>query len=640
MAATPVICVFHNHQPVGNLPWVTEECFATAYLPFLAALERHPGVRVGLHFTGPLFEWLVATQPDYLARVRALVAAGRVEVLGGGFYEPILPVIPPRDARGQLALLRDAVADTFGAVPTGAWLAERVWEPTLPPVLADTGMRYVLLDDDAFLRTLSPAETRATFETEHDGAVVRVLPISRALRYTLPTRPVPEVLQTLRALVSEGAEVLIYAEDGERYGNWPGTYDYLYGDEAYLDTLFTALETADDLRMVLPGDYVAATPPRDRVELPATSYTEMLRWSDGNWRNFLDRYRESRLMYRKMQRVSAALPDGDAAAARHLYAGQCNCAYWYGTFGGLYLPHLRAAVYRHLLLADRATPVVPVARHAYDDGEVILLRDGALTAGFAPAQGGSLFALEDTEAAHNYLNTMGRYPLRDNPDAPVDWYPRHALLDHLLPADVTLEGLEACDFGELGDFTLGAYAAEVADGALMLRRDGGLWDGPDFVSLTIVKRVTLVDGVLTVDITLENPTDTARDITFGSEWNACISGSDFPARALELHGPETALPLTARTICVTDGVTYRDTWLGAALTVRWSTPTSTAIFPVTTPLRSLAGVEWVYQSTVALPMWRLHLPPHGAWSVTLTVTRVCESTQMSEPGGAPCAICA
>ncbi len=644
MSATPVIAVFHNHQPVGNFPWVTEECFRTAYLPFLDVLARHPGVRVGLHFTGPLFEWLQAHQPDYLSRVRALVTAGQVEVLGGGFYEPILPVIPPRDQRGQLALLRDAVAETFGVTPTGAWLAERVWEPSLPPALTETGMRYVLLDDDVFLRQgMTPAATRATFLTEDAGAVVRVLPISRELRYTLPTKPVPEVLRTLRALAAEGAEVLIYAEDGERYGNWPGTFDYLYGEEAYLETLFTALEEADDLCLTLPGAYVAAVPPRGRVHLPPTSYTEMLRWSDGDWRNFLTRYRESNLMYRKMLQVSDWLADTpDPAARRHLYAAQCNCAYWYGAFGGLYLPHLRAAVYAHLLQAERAAIRPAFSRLDGDGGEELFLRDGPLTVGLAPARGGALFALEDLDTAHNYLNTMGRYPLHANTtDAdplPTDWYPREAFLDHLLPDAVSLDALEAGNFGERGDFVLGAYAVtDAGPGAVTLARDGGVWDGPAFVPLSIEKRVTLTDGVLRVEITLTNPTDAARDLCFGSEVNACVSGSDFPARSLYVHGPETALPLTTRTWADADGVTYRDDWLGAALTVRWSQPAHTAIFPITTPLRSLAGVEWVYQSTVALPTWQFHLPPHGSWAVTLTTTCVCTCGHMSEPGGTPCA---
>ena len=53
----------HNHQPVGNFGWVFAEVYDRAYLPMLEALERHPGVRLSLHYTGPLLEWLEAERP-------------------------------------------------------------------------------------------------------------------------------------------------------------------------------------------------------------------------------------------------------------------------------------------------------------------------------------------------------------------------------------------------------------------------------------------------------------------------------------------------------------------------------------------------------------------------------------------------
>ena len=41
--------LLHNHQPVGNFPWVFQQVYEEAYFPMLAALERHPGVRLSLH---------------------------------------------------------------------------------------------------------------------------------------------------------------------------------------------------------------------------------------------------------------------------------------------------------------------------------------------------------------------------------------------------------------------------------------------------------------------------------------------------------------------------------------------------------------------------------------------------------------
>jgi alpha-amylase/alpha-mannosidase (GH57 family) len=50
----------HNHQPVGNFGWVFGDVYDTAYRPMLDALDRHPRVRLALHYTGPLLDWLRA----------------------------------------------------------------------------------------------------------------------------------------------------------------------------------------------------------------------------------------------------------------------------------------------------------------------------------------------------------------------------------------------------------------------------------------------------------------------------------------------------------------------------------------------------------------------------------------------------
>ena len=65
--------VFHNHQPVGQSDEVFEEIYENSYELMVAALERHPGVRVGLHYTGSLLDWLLEHKPDFIHRIRALV---------------------------------------------------------------------------------------------------------------------------------------------------------------------------------------------------------------------------------------------------------------------------------------------------------------------------------------------------------------------------------------------------------------------------------------------------------------------------------------------------------------------------------------------------------------------------------------
>jgi len=660
MSPTPVIVVLHNHQPVGNLDWVFDECYQAAYAPFLAVLERHPRIRVGLHYTGPLIEWLEAQHPDYLERVRALVARGQVEVLGGGFYEPILSVLPDRDRAGQLALMRETVARLFGETPRGAWLAERIWEPDLPESLAGAGVDYVLIDDEAFRRQgISDVDAQALYLTEDRGAMMRLLPISYQLRYTLPSAPPEQVVATMREMAAAGAEVLVYAEDGERYGSWPGMYEYVYGEEAYLDRLFTALEEADDVELVLPGEYVARTAPRKLVYLPPSSYTEMMEWSGGFWRNFLSRYRESNLMHKKMYQVSrwVALAEnagvGDITQARRdLYAAQCNCPYWHGSFGGIYLPHLRRAIYEHLLRAERAVitrlpadarPACEIVDHDYDGRDEIWLRDGEVSIGIDPARGGGVFALEHLGAAHNFLDTLGRYPLAagegegaDTP--PVDWYPRLSFLDHMLAPDATPEILRDARGGEHGDFVLGAYEVVTArPGEVVLRRDGHAWDGPDFAALTVTKRYLLQEDLLTVAYVVTNATSVTRNYRFAVEINASVSAGEGDGRALWV---ETATSRDATSLAETHahnaalGVTYADEWLGVTLGLAWNDATACWVLPIYCSMRTLNGFEWVYESTVTLPIWDLELAPGESWQQSFQVVVTAKIPQASLVGAA------
>ena len=109
----------HNHQPVGNFGWVLAEVFDQAYAPMIDALERHPGVRLSLHYTGPLLRWLVAERPDAIERLRGLVSRGQVEILGGGFYEPVLASLPERDRIGQLGRMADELEAMFEQRPRG-----------------------------------------------------------------------------------------------------------------------------------------------------------------------------------------------------------------------------------------------------------------------------------------------------------------------------------------------------------------------------------------------------------------------------------------------------------------------------------------------------------------------------------------
>src|SRR3989338_7274440 len=154
-APVSLLMAIHCHQPVGNFGFVFEEAYAKAYEPFIRVLERHPGVRLALHYSGCLLDWLQEHRPEFLSRVRRLAKQGQVELLASGYYEPILPLLPEADRQGQIAQMRAALRTRFGAQASGLWLTERVWEPELPQTLARAGIRYTMVDTNQFAAAAS-----------------------------------------------------------------------------------------------------------------------------------------------------------------------------------------------------------------------------------------------------------------------------------------------------------------------------------------------------------------------------------------------------------------------------------------------------------------------------------------------------
>ncbi len=378
----------HNHQPVGNFGWVMAEVYDQAYQPMVEALERHPHVRLSLHYSGPLLEWLRAERPDFLDRLRALVDRDQVEILGGGYYEPVLASLPERDRIGQARRMADELESLFGRRPRGAWLAERVWEPDLPTSLVAAGYDWTILDDAHFRAAAIPEEDLwGPYTTEDQGRVMRVFGTEQGLRYRIPFRGVDEVIDHLRAhATDDGERVGMMGDDGEKFGAWPTTWEHSWGERQWVNRFFEALKTnADWLSTTTPSAWLADHAPIGRVYVPTGSYAEMgawalppeegrafavvlheaqdegspeARWLRGaSWRNFQVRYREINDLHKQMLRVSSlvdAMAAGPArtAALDHLYRGQSNDCYWHGLFGGIYIGHMRLATYAELIAAE------------------------------------------------------------------------------------------------------------------------------------------------------------------------------------------------------------------------------------------------------------------------------------------------
>ncbi|OGC42764.1 hypothetical protein A2Y85_05005 [candidate division WOR-3 bacterium RBG_13_43_14] len=423
----------HNHQPVGNFDNVFEYAYERSYLPLIEALAKHQTIKFGIHNSGPLLEWINKNHPEFIDRLKELVVRGQAEIITSAYAEPILTLIPEMDLIDQIKYYTEHLEKLFGYRPTGLWLTERVWEPGLIKKIHETGIEYTLLDDTHFLYAgLEERELNNYFITEDEGLPLKVFPISMKLRYLIPFHPIDETIEFLRAEEKDRPGTLkTLGDDGEKFGVWPGTYDWVY-KKGWLDNFLTRLENESWINTVFLKS-MAQEKPAGRIYFPTSSYEEMGQWvlppgrgneyeelkhnldrkyffliHGGYFKNFLRKYPEANHMHKRMLFASRNIPN-QINAKLALWRGQCSCAYWHGIFGGLYLPHLREAIYRNLIEAENAQIPLTCAEQDFDlDGQNEIVCSNNDFFAVIRTSMASFIELDDREQKINILNYLGR----------------------------------------------------------------------------------------------------------------------------------------------------------------------------------------------------------------------------------------
>lgn len=698
--------VLHNHQPIGNFDSVIEQAYNDSYRPFLELFEEYESVKLSLHTSGPLLLWLAEHRPEYIDRVRALVLAGRVEIIGGPIYEPILTMLPSRDRVGQIRAYTKYLNEMFRTQVRGMWMPERVWESALTPDIARAGIDYTVLDDFHFKAAgWNESELFGAYLTEEDGSLLRVYPGSERLRYLLPFAPPEETIAYAREVAERhpGA-VLVFGDDGEKFGTWPNTQEHVY-EKGWLRGFFEALAANQDwLKTETLSETTDSREPQGKVYLPECSYREMtewslptqqqilfeeltheledhIRWSEmcrffrgGNWRNFKVRYAEANEMYTRMLQVSRRLESarrtcGDASLLAeiedHLYRGQCNCPYWHGAFGGIYLPHLRNAIYQELIAADNKLDYlenglgewVDATSDDYDLDQrpEVRLANEQFVAYVAPAQGGMMYELDVREARHNLLATIQRRPeayherVKNGPtesDGAVssihdlvvfkqeglnerlqyDLFPRKSFLEHFYDNDISQEAVAAGHAMERGDFVAQPFEAKLRRAAskvqLQLSRDGNAWGIP----LRITKALTLEAGSPTIQVAyLIEGLPRERELHLAVEWNFAGLPSNADDRYFyDAQGQRLGHLGSQLDLQDTQHLGFIDEWQGIDILMGVDRPSGVWTFPIETVSQSEAGFELVHQSVCIMPHWLVRGDAEGRWSTQMQI-RIAKS---------------
>jgi alpha-amylase len=652
------------------MDFILEDVYNSAYLPFFETLRDYRNIKINLHFSGFLFLWLLKNKPDFINHLKMLKNRGQIEIVSGAMFEPVLALISEEDGQDQIKMHADLMEEVFGDRPQGMWLAERVYEPYIPQTLNKAGITYTLVDDNHFRSVgMSEDDLFGYYITEFEGHKIAIFPGLEFLRYAIPFKPIHVIDDFLKDAEKKGHQLAVFGDDGEKFGLWPGTKRSVY-EEGWLRKFFEYLYINQNwLKTVTFSQHLADNSPKGLVYLDCQSYKEMGEWclppnlskqygatikdqqsvevtvsKGGYFKYFLIKYLESNDMHKKMMSVSSQA-SSSLEAKKHVFMAQCNDGYWHGVFGGLYLPHLRASIYNHLIQAEKLLDpkesfVVGTIEDVNADGFLeAVLNNNILKAYFCLREGGTLYELDYKPSTTNIMaNLCRRYegyhdkittaPVNEDTDGTktihdmysakegglerflyYDWYKRASFIDHVMGKDVTWESFYQCKYVEPGDFVKEPYQATLKDSpkntTLFLFRKGHFWKGGTGFPIAIKKTISmkLDDATLSVDYLIDGSID--HSFLFGVEFNFSFLGSG-GERYMDL-GAGT-IPLTAKGIYnPSEKVIFYDPYQAIQPVIKFDRSISVWTFPVEVVSLSERGFERNYQSTMCMPVWDIDL---------------------------------
>ncbi len=616
-----LIFVIHNHQPVGNFDYVIEEAYKKSYKPFIDTVIDAKNFRFGIHFSGYLMQYIERKHPEFIEKLRYLVGQKRCEIISGGLYEPVLPLLTERDRKEQINRMNDYIEKLFKVRPRGYWLAERVWEQQIAKTLSDSGIRYTFLDDTHFKNSgINEKNLNGYFITETEGKPLKIFPISKKLRYLIPFKSVNKVFEYLLEQDKNGISMELLGDDGEKFGVWPGTFKYVY-EEGWLKEFTERIEKESSrIKMALPMEYVKNHVPVGRAYLKECSYEEMMEWSNGNFRNFLLKYPEANDMNKKCIYLSGKadiIPD-------ELLKSEANDAYWHGVFGGLYLPHLRISVYENAIKAEKKIEKNPFDVKETDinlDGESEIIAETPLLNAYFQKTGGAIYELDDKVKNINLLNVLTRREepyhkkIRElsgkNQDTNgvktiheivrakendldkfliYDWYRRASFVDHFFREDTTAERVYQMNFGEQGDFVSepfkGSTDKDEENLYIRMKRDGHVWHGEDWEEITLSKKFTIPKNERTLEALYTLKAEREMFLFFGVEMNFMLF-----KEGMKINDK----PYTAFTEISGDTFLIEDFIQQIKINIEFSEKLTLWTFPIYTVSQSESGFEKTFQ---------------------------------------------
>ncbi|OHD75636.1 MAG: hypothetical protein A3J97_16030 [Spirochaetes bacterium RIFOXYC1_FULL_54_7] len=632
MQKTFLIIGAYNHLPEGLSESEFEGVYQSCYRPFLSVLNRFPEIQATLFFSGSLLKRFEFRHPEYLMLLEEMTARRQVELLGGGFYAPIMPLIPSADRLGQIELLTTYLRKTFGKRPRGCWLSEFAWEPWLSSTLQTCGMDYTFLSAEQFVESIPESKLALLpIITEDQGRCTTILPVHDCS--TSFGEPLGFVagLEQLRP-----SPLHILMMPGESISSlWESSG--LESPDVYMERTFAWLrKNALEYETTTPSRYLKTNRQWAKAYFPGTASKRLIQRDDthnhstvGSIRNTLLRYAASSALYTRMYYVHLLIGQlrGDKSrkktAVEDLWKSQCGDAFWITKRGGIRIPSIRQAAYQSLIDSEQTTRTKEtfspgIIRADMDfDGHKEYLYQGSVLNAYVHSKGGAVVELDAIRWRRNLCDIF--WPSTEGQESRKTMF-----LDRIYPdqplAETALHPWQS-DISSFGDQRYENDPSQDSPDSIGFSRDATLLIGASPRQLGLRKRYTFQSKHIKVAYDLLNPSEHDIDFWFGIEMNFSILPGELDAITMDGNNVDPGF------FYALDGV---DHGLLSCLILNGSTTVQTLELKSTIPFNLSSAtildstpfpdIDACVQGCTILLAWHIQLKPDAAWSGKLDLS--------------------
>ena len=393
---------------------------------------------------------------QFVQLLRELISKKQVELLGGGYYNPVLPLLFPVDRTGQIEQLTAKIRRTTGKKPHGMSLFRSVWDNSLVSCIKNCGMDYVVLDS-----SLLPFNEKffLPYVASEQGKIIKVLPVHRKLAPPVLKEVSPEsFLSSLLKTVEKSVK-------NDSYKNLANQRVICLNlDVAHLEYLITSgwinhffemLQTTftKSVKITLPAEYLHNEKNYVPSYITAGMREDIAKWASVTYtpvenkntqfltvHNFLNTYKRCKAVYNRMLYVSSLILQchGDKArknAAREsLWKAQNGESFVCSPDGIFANNAIRQTAYRYLTEAEKYIrdaadfkENVSSFDYNYDGHDEYVCSMDKYTACISPVAG----CINELNILHNTGNYADNLTRFEKFDKVTDNYERGLFVDHL-----------------------------------------------------------------------------------------------------------------------------------------------------------------------------------------------------------------